>query len=86
MEPVTYKLKEPFECKGQQYESLTFKPLKGKHIKFLGQDPKLADVLKIAAKVSGVPDFVFDDMAAKDCIAIGELIGDFLTDGREIGG
>ena len=85
MKDKVYKLKDPFEHAGVNYDMLTFKPLKGKHIKKIGTDPNLGDLLGIAAKVTGTPDFVFDEMSARDCMGAAEIIGDFLTDGQETG-
>ncbi len=69
-------------------EEITFIELKrpkGKHIKGLGKDPGIKDILDIASKVSGYSPRFFDELDAVDCLKVSEVIGDFLEDGQKTG-
>lgn len=85
-DPVVYELKHPFTMKdGKEYKTLTFNRPKGKHIKKLGGNPKLEDLMGVAAKMSGVTPMVMDEMDAEDYMTISEIVGDFLGSGQETG-
>lgn len=82
---VTYKLEHPFEYDGNRIESLTLNRPKGKHLKNFSSNPTTADMIVLAAKISGQPTTVFDEMDAVDVIGIAEVIGGFLDRGQKTG-
>lgn len=86
---VTVKLKYPFEWSGENgkevIDSVTLFRPRGKHIKNIGKDVNMSELLKIASKISGFTPAFFDEMDAVDCIKITEVIGDFLDVGQGIG-
>ena len=64
-------------------KSIELKRPKGKHIKSLGRDANMSDMLKIAGKISGYTPAFFDEMDAADCLKVTEVIGDFLDVGTK---
>ena len=83
--PIKYSLRHPFTWDEKEYTEIEMQRPKGKHIKKLGADPRLEDLLDVASKCSGIVPKVFDEMDAEDCLGIGGVIGDFLASGQEIG-
>lgn len=89
---VKIKLKFPIKWsvgpEGEKLiEEIEFRRPKGKHIKKLNKDVDMDTLIKIAAKVA-VEDLTpafFDELDGVDYIAVTEVIGDFLDDGRETG-
>lgn len=80
-----YKLQEPVEFGKRTVAEITLKRPKGKHLKDLGKDAKLGDIMSIAPKISGEPQEIFDEMDGADYLAVSEVIGDFLDNGQETG-
>ena len=80
-----YKLHFPVEYDGQAISELELKRPKGKHLKNLPDQPKLSDMIVLAAKVSGLPLKVFDEMDGYDLGEVQEILGGFLTRGRATG-
>lgn len=85
MQETVVKLAYPFEYDGKTIDSITLKPIKGKHIKGMAASPTIDDLRAIAQRVSGQPNAVFDEMHAADVLTVAGKVGDFLADGREIG-
>lgn len=88
---TTLKLKYPFEwatgdsAGKQEVTEVGFRRPKGKDIKGMGKEVSLSDLLNIAAKISEFTPRFFDEMDAVDCMAVSEVIGDFLDDGPSTG-
>lgn len=88
METVT--LQYPFEWaddKGQKslIEKINLNRPKGKHIKNIGKDAGMKDIMAIASKVSGFTPAFFDEMDASDLMRVAEVVGDFLDSGPKTG-
>ena len=60
---------------------LEFKRPKGKHLKGLTSELGLAEIFKIASKITGFTPAFFDEMDGADCLRVSELIGTFLEAG-----
>jgi hypothetical protein len=85
-DPTTkFDLDFPFEWDGEIISHLDLKRPKGKHIKMLGENPTLSDLLGVASRISGYTHKVFDEMDGSDCLRLGETVAGFLSNGREIG-
>ena len=85
---VKIELDYPVEWgEGGLVKEIELKRPKGKHIKKLGKDVLMENLLTIAAKIC-VGDYTpafFDEMDAADCIKVTEVIGDFLESGQKTG-
>ncbi len=81
---VTYKLKYPTEWGQQTIESLEFKRPKGRDIRHLTKDVSTGTLMDLAQKVvvEDVTPKFFDDLDSVDCLAICEVVGDFLGGGQ----
>lgn len=79
-------LKHPFDFGDRKISELTFQRLKGKHLRKLGQQPTMNDLLELASKSAGEPPAVFDEMDAEDVMQVAEVIGDFLGGSLPTGG
>ena len=82
---VKIKLRYPVEYDGKNIDYLELKRPKGKHLKTLPVNPSTKDMIHLAAKLSGEPTPVFDEMDAVDIIAVSETIAGFLDRGQETG-
>ncbi len=82
---VKLKLRYPVEFNGETISEIELKRPKGKHLKVLPANPTTKDLLVLAAKLSGYPTQVFDEMDAVDVIAVSEAIANFLERGQETG-
>ena len=82
---VKIKLAYPIENGSEIIDSIELKRPKGKHLRAFPSDPQPTDMLNLAAKISGQPNHIFDEMDMKDCMTIIGAVGDFLGDGQEIG-
>lgn len=77
--PQKYRLIYPVTWgKNETIEEITIQPLKGKHIKLLKKDAGLQELIQVAAKASGTPVAVFDEMDSQDVLNIVELVGNSL--------
>lgn len=84
-EPVTFVLETPVVVNGDEIKQIILQKPRGRHIKGLGTNPSLKDLLDIAAQISGNVPKLFDEMDASDCLKIAGIIGGFLGNGPEIG-
>lgn len=83
---VTVKLLYPIKWGDEEkVTEVTLKRPKGKHIKRIGRDVNIDELLKIASKISEYTPAFFDELDAVDCLKITEVIGDFLDTGPAIG-
>jgi hypothetical protein len=79
---VEFKLNYPVEFDGKVYEVLTLRRPKAKHIKKLGKNADLEEILLVAGRVAGVPLKVMDELDASDAMRIAEVVGGFLEVGQ----
>ena len=82
---VEIKLHYPFEYDQERIEVINLKRPKGKHLKGLPDKPTVEDILILAAKLSGKPTTVFDEMDAVDVVRVAEEIEGFLLGGQKSG-
>lgn len=82
---VAVDLESPIDFGEERIEKIVIKRPKAKHFKNLGGEPKLGDLLAIAAKCSGQPPSLFDEMDMSDAMKVIGVINSFLPDGQEIG-
>lgn len=82
---VTYTLKYPIEFGSETITELKFSRPKGKHLKQIGQNITLGDIMIIASKISGVSPRVLDELDAADYQSVAGIISDFLDNGPENG-
>ena len=81
----THKLLIPVEYGDETIYEVVVKRPKGKHIKNLGRNVSMKDLILIAGKVTGHAPSFFDEVDAADVTAITEIVGDFLSNGQETG-
>lgn len=83
---VTLKLLYPFKFgESRTVEELNFDRLKGKHIKKIGGNPTMQDLLDLASKSCSEPPALFDEMDAEDVVRVTDVIADFLDGSRKTG-
>lgn len=71
---IVLELSEPVQFGSETVTTLRLREPRGRDIRRLKSDPTCDDLLSMAARLSGYPDKVIDDLAAKDAIRlIGEL-------------
>ena len=75
---IVVKLDYPVEWGDEIVTEVCIKRPRGKHIKNLGDDVKVGDMLRIASKCSGVSMGVFEDMASPDVMKVADAVGDLL--------
>lgn len=76
--PQVYKLLSPVQWGQETITEIAIPKLKGKHIKGIKKDSGLSDILLVAAKASGHPMAMFDEMDSQDVLNIAELVGNLL--------
>lgn len=75
---VKLKLQHPIEFDGNTITELELARPKMKHLKNMGQNFSLADIMLIASKVSGQPNKVIEELDGADGMRLAEIIGSFL--------
>jgi len=77
--PVTVKLSEPIEWGDDVIKELVLKRPKAKHVKNMDiKNPRIADMLGIAAKLSGHSTAVLDELCTEDMNKVLEAVGELL--------
>jgi len=76
--PVVILLKHPVKFAGQEILEVTLQPLTGRHLRGISGKSSLDELMRVAAKASGLSDKVFDLMRAADIMAITEAVGEAL--------
>lgn len=84
-QPVEYKLIDPFTFGSESFESLTFKPLKAKHLRKASKDFSMGDLINIAGDLAGLSREEIGEMGAEDTIAVIKIVTDFLQSGPSTG-
>lgn len=75
-EDIVITLDHPIEWGQETITEVVLKPLTGRHVRGISATPTLDDLLKVAAKASGLSDKVFDRMRAKDIQKVVEAVGE----------
>jgi hypothetical protein len=76
--PVIVVLKKPVRFGAEDITEVVLQPLTGRHIRGMSAKPSIDELLRVAAKASGLSDKVFDMMSAKDIQAVLEAVGEAL--------
>lgn len=73
------KLTEPIEWGDEGYiKEINLSAPRGKHLMLMPNNPTTKDLLILASKVSDVPFAAFQEMSAKDVLAVVEAVGELL--------
>jgi len=75
---IMVSLDEPIQWGDEEITELKIKRPKGKHIKTLGDDVKVGDMLRIASKCSGISMGIFEELESPDAMKVAEAVGDLL--------
>jgi len=81
----TIKLEYPISWGEETISEIEIKRPKGKHMRKLGGNVTMDEMLEIAQKCSAQPKSVFDEMDGQDVLKVAEVIGDFLGSGQKTG-
>lgn len=88
-EPISIELHYPVKIgeseDAEVVSSLTFKRPHGKEMRDIPAKPVVGDLLKLAGRLSGHPQIVFDRLEMCDFNRVIEAMGDFLDDGQRTG-
>lgn len=77
--PITIKLSEPIEWGSEAITEITLQRPRAKHIKNIStKDVKIADMLAIASKLSGVSASALDELSMDDMHKVVEAVGELL--------
>ena len=82
---ATVKLATPVEWDDKTWTEIELSRPKGKHLKGMPASPAFDDILKIAIRISGWNNKVFELMDGYDCIQIAEKVSSFLESGPGTG-
>lgn len=80
-----YKLKNPIQFGSEIIEVLKFREPKAKDFRDMPMEPKIGDMLNIAAKISSNPPSKIDQLSAEDMKEVLKIVGEFMGDGQPIG-
>ena len=83
---TTINLEFPVQWGEEEISTLELRRPKAKDIENLPDKPRMKDLLAIASRISAQPPRVISELDAADAIKVCEAVGDFLANGREIGG
>lgn len=84
-ETKTLKLRQPITWGSDVISELEVKTPKAKHVRNLPAEPKAGDLLDLAASLCGQTPRMIDELSIADMNALLEVVGSFLSDGRETG-
>jgi len=76
--PIEVKLQEPNEWGTETIDKIVLKPPRGKHLRGLSTSPNVNEMMKLAAKLSGVSSNVFDEMCSEDVMRVLDAVGELL--------
>ncbi len=77
--PITVKLFEPIQWGSEVISEITLSRPRAKHIKNLDtKNIKVADLLSIASKISGVSSAALDELSTDDAKQVIEAVGELL--------
>lgn len=72
------KLKEPIKWGSETIAELEIRKPKAKDLRGMPLQLGMGDMLKLAAKVTGQPDPVIDELSVEDMTALMEILGGFM--------
>lgn len=84
-EPKTLKLQEPVKQGSEEIFELTIRPPKAKDLRKLPERPATGDLLDLAARITGQPPSVIDELGMADTMALLDIVGDFMEPGQKTG-
>jgi hypothetical protein len=79
-------LETPVQWGEKLIDVLEFQPLKAKHIRGLGSERTMGDMLDLVSKTTLQPAAAIDELSASDALKAVEIIGGFLQGSHKIGG
>lgn len=82
---VVVTLQFPVKHGSEEIRELNFRRPKGKDMRKLPSDVSVGDIMDLAARLSGYPPSVMDELEIADFNAVNEVIGDFLGAGPKTG-
>jgi hypothetical protein len=83
-----YTLKTPITVGTETITEINVGAIKGKHLRSLPVDSAsytMDVIMNLAAKITGQPAIVFDEMDAADLTEICEIVGERLAGGQQTG-
>lgn len=88
MADITYQLKHPVQVGSETVTELKIRPMKPKHLRNLSVDPKsytMGTIMDLAAKLTGQPSVVFDEMDMEDWEEVSAIVGERFAGGQSTG-
>jgi len=82
---VVITLKFPVKHGSEEIKELKLRRPKGKDMRKVPSDVSIGDMMDLAARLSGHPPSVMDELEMPDFNAVCEVIGNFLGDGLKTG-
>lgn len=70
---------------GSELTEVRVPRLKAGHLRRIGSDPTMGDILDILPDLCALPKSVVEEIDGADAVAIAEVVGDFLTPGAAAG-
>lgn len=80
-----YKLKTPIQFGSEKIESLKFRKPIAKDFRDMPMNPKIGDMLNVAAKISDNPPSIIDQLTPADMQEVLKVVGEFMEVGQPIG-
>jgi hypothetical protein len=78
-------LEDPVQWGEKLIDVLEFNRLKAKHIRGLGANRTMGDMLDLVSKSTLLPTAAIDELSAADALKAVEIIGGFLQGSQKIG-
>ncbi len=85
MENVKLDLIEPLIFGTETVTSLSFKPMKAKHLRGLTAKAGFGEMLDLAGKLCGLTTDEMGELGAQDAMKVIEVVGGFLGNGQKTG-
>ena len=82
---VVVTLQYPVKHGSVEIKEFKFRRPKGKDMRKLPSDVSVGDIMDLAARLSGHPPSVMDELEIADFNSVNEVIGDFLGAGPKTG-
>ena len=78
MDSITIKLTKPVKIGETEITEVVIGDIKGKHLKKMPAQPRMADLIEIASKASKIESAFFDEMDSKDLAKVLDAVGEKL--------
>lgn len=85
MDPILIKLNVPIHFGTETILDLKIRPAKAKDLRDLPLDPKVGDLLNVAAKLASQPPSVMDELDPTDLGEVMAAVGKFMGSGQPPG-